>query len=126
MGFDVEQARTFGATMDFGRTTGDYRRYRPGFPPAFFDTLQARGWLRAGMDAVDLATGTGAVARGLARAGDADDLARVIEWLASHPSGRAAMGAAGRARVEKDWNYEAQFQPVLDLLETKARGARER
>ncbi len=69
MGFDVEQARTFGATMDFGRTTGDYRRYRPGFPPAFFDTLQARGWLRAGMDAVDLATGTGAVARGLARAG---------------------------------------------------------
>lgn len=55
--------------MDFGRTTGDYRRYRPGFPQAFFDTLTARGWLRPGQAALDLATGTGAVARGLARAG---------------------------------------------------------
>lgn len=66
---DVERAREFGATLDFGRTTGDYRRYRPGFPQAFFDSLAARGWLRSGQAALDLATGTGAVARGLARAG---------------------------------------------------------
>ncbi len=69
MSFDVERAREFGATMDFGRTTGDYRRYRPGFPTAFFETLVARGWLAPGQAALDLATGTGAVARGLARAG---------------------------------------------------------
>jgi len=57
--------------LDFGRTTGDYRRFRPGFPPAFFDELARRGWVRSGIDALDLATGTGNLARGLARAGAA-------------------------------------------------------
>jgi SAM-dependent methyltransferase len=69
MSFDAERAREFGAALDFGRTTGDYRRYRPGFPPAFFESLQALGWLTVGQAALDLATGTGTVARGLARAG---------------------------------------------------------
>jgi hypothetical protein len=26
------------------------------------------------------------------------------------------MGERGRQRILKDWNYERQFQPVLDLL----------
>ena len=55
--------------MDFGRTADDYRRYRAGFPPAFFDALQARAWIGKGLRALDLGTGTGTVARGLAERG---------------------------------------------------------
>ncbi len=55
-----------GRRIDFGRTAVDYERYRPGFPPSFFDTLMDRGWIAAGERAVDLGTGTGSVALGLA------------------------------------------------------------
>jgi len=27
------------------------------------------------------------------------------------------MGANGRQRISSEWNYEAQFSPVLELLE---------
>ncbi len=68
-GVDPEAMGAFGAQVDFGRTAGDYARHRAGFPQAFFDLLAARGWAGAGQMAVDLGTGTGTVARGLARLG---------------------------------------------------------
>ncbi len=54
---------------DFGRTASDYARHRAGFPPAFFARLQERGALVPGRSALDLGTGTGHLALGLARAG---------------------------------------------------------
>ena len=54
---------------DFGKTASDYGRHRAGFPDEFFDRLAAMGILRAGMRALDLGTGTGTVARGLALRG---------------------------------------------------------
>ena len=51
---------------DFGKTASDYGRHRAGFPDEFFDRLAASGILRAGMRALDLGTGTGTIARGLA------------------------------------------------------------
>ena len=54
---------------DFGKTASDYGRHRAGFPDEFFDRLTAMGILRAGMSALDLGTGTGTVARGLALRG---------------------------------------------------------
>jgi SAM-dependent methyltransferase len=51
---------------DFGKTASDYGRHRAGFPAEFFDRLTALGILRAGMHALDLGTGTGTIARGLA------------------------------------------------------------
>jgi SAM-dependent methyltransferase len=51
---------------DFGKTADDYGRHRAGFPDEFFDRLAARGIARDGIRALDLGTGTGTVARGLA------------------------------------------------------------
>ena len=66
---DLPSTSAFARSVDFGRTAAEYRRYRAGFPPAFFDALDARGWIAPGQRALDLGTGTGAVARRLAERG---------------------------------------------------------
>ena len=73
--------------VDFGRAASDYATFRAGFPDRFFDELEAHGVGFAGIDAVDLGTGTGTVARGLALRG-----ARVV---GGDPS--AAMAEQARA-----------------------------
>jgi SAM-dependent methyltransferase len=54
-------------SVDFGLAAGDYARYRAGFPEAFFERLSPMGVGLAGQRVLDLGTGTGTVARGLAR-----------------------------------------------------------
>ncbi|WP_189930727.1 class I SAM-dependent methyltransferase [Streptomyces sulfonofaciens] len=56
-------------TVDFGRTSQDYARYRTVFPPELFTRLAAMGVGRAGQRVADLGTGTGVLARGFAAAG---------------------------------------------------------
>jgi len=58
---------TFSA--DFGHTAQDYARHRAGYPDFLFDRLMRRGLARPGMRALDLATGTGYLGRGLALRG---------------------------------------------------------
>jgi len=65
----LEHARQMGHKIDFGKTASDYARFRAGFPDAFFDRLGALGVVAPGMRALDLGTGTGTVARGLAMRG---------------------------------------------------------
>jgi len=55
--------------VDFGKTARDYGRHRAGFPDAFFARLSSFGLGRAGQRILDLGTGTGTIARGLARRG---------------------------------------------------------
>jgi SAM-dependent methyltransferase len=55
--------------VSFGNTADDYARHRAGFPDSFFDTLTDRGILKPGIRALDLGTGTGTVARGMALRG---------------------------------------------------------
>lgn len=55
--------------VDFGKTADDYTRHRAGFPEGFFERLAKDGVLKPGLRAVDLGSGTGTVARGLARRG---------------------------------------------------------
>ena len=57
--------------VDFGRTAADYAAHRAAYPDRLYDRLAAAGILpRPGRNAaVDLATGTGMIARALARRG---------------------------------------------------------
>jgi SAM-dependent methyltransferase len=56
-------------TADFGKTAEDYARHRATYPDWLFERLMRRGLARPGMRALDLATGTGYLARGLAQRG---------------------------------------------------------
>ncbi|MCB9450327.1 MAG: class I SAM-dependent methyltransferase [Anaerolineaceae bacterium] len=55
--------------IDFGKTAKDYGQYRAGFPDAFFERLAESGVGQPGQRLLDLGTGTGTVARGLAGQG---------------------------------------------------------
>ena len=65
----LDSLREVGTRIDFGKTAGDYAKHRAGFPETFFERLAATGVIRAGMKALDLGTGTGTVARGMAMRG---------------------------------------------------------
>ena len=56
-------------SIDFGKTAGDYAKHRAGFPERCFERLRDAGVASPGMKALDLGTGTGTVARGLALLG---------------------------------------------------------
>ena len=70
---DLRQAAarfTRAANPDFGQTSADYARYRAGFPQELFDRLATGfGIGQPGQRCLDLGTGTGTVARQLARRG---------------------------------------------------------
>lgn len=50
--------------------------------------------------------------------GDPASILDSIRWFANHRSETREMGEAGRQRLLEDWNYETQFAPVLELLES--------
>lgn len=54
---------------DFGKTAADYATHRAGYPDFLFQRLMRRGLVAPGMRALDLATGTGFLGRGLAQRG---------------------------------------------------------
>ena len=47
----------------------------------------------------------------------AADLTQTLTRLIQDPARTRAMGEAGRQRILSEWNYEHQFQPVLEVLE---------
>lgn len=55
--------------IDFGKTASDYGRHRAGFPEQFFDRIFQARLVSARDRVLDLGTGTGSVARGLALRG---------------------------------------------------------
>jgi ubiquinone/menaquinone biosynthesis C-methylase UbiE len=55
--------------LNWSATSGDYLRYRPGYPKQFFTLLRQFGIGLAGQDILDLGSGTGALAVPFARHG---------------------------------------------------------
>jgi glycosyltransferase involved in cell wall biosynthesis len=58
---------------------------------------------------------------------DPKSIGAALNWFVEHPEETRAMGQAGRHRALLDWNYQAQFAPVLDrmrLPDTAQRNAR--
>jgi glycosyltransferase involved in cell wall biosynthesis len=44
---------------------------------------------------------------------DPQSIAEALRWFLAHPEEMRAMGELGRQRILTDWNYEAQFAPIL-------------
>lgn len=102
--------------IDFGRTASDYARHRAGFPERFFDRLFDEGTARKGNLALDLGTGTGSVARGLAKRGcevtAVDHSAPLLAQAAELDKTEGVKVRQVRARVEN-----ADFAPAsFDLV----------
>jgi len=52
---------------------------------------------------------------------DPESIADRLLWFATHREEGLRMGELGRTKVLADWNYEAQFGGVLELLESRYR-----
>jgi glycosyltransferase involved in cell wall biosynthesis len=49
--------------------------------------------------------------------GSANSVEGALRFLIENPNGRAMMAARARAKIEREWNYEAVFGPVIARLE---------
>ncbi len=52
---------------------------------------------------------------------DSDDpasIAQAIRWFVEHPKDAQEMGRKGHQKIAEDWNYDSQFKPVLEALES--------
>ncbi len=58
-----------GRTINWGRTSEDYARFRPGPPESFYEKLKVLGIGIHGQSILDLGTGTGVLAREFSRRG---------------------------------------------------------
>ncbi|MFT5286793.1 MAG: ubiquinone/menaquinone biosynthesis C-methylase UbiE [Planctomycetota bacterium] len=65
----MSSSGSFEKGVDFGRTASDYGRYRQGLPEDFFERLRTRGIGGPDQRILDLGSGTGQMARGLALGG---------------------------------------------------------
>lgn len=47
---------------------------------------------------------------------DPKDIARALRWFIENPEKRDEMGKRARQKVATEWNYEKQFEPVLEYI----------
>ena len=103
--------------IDFGKTADDYARFRAGFPPEFFARLERLGLLRAGMSALDLGTGTGTLAIGLAARGAAvtalDPAAPMLAQAVARAKENDLAIRTVEARAEQTGLPDAAFDLVI-------------
>lgn len=105
-----------GTPFDWGRTSADYAKYRPGYPASFYELLRLMGIGLAGQRILDLGTGTGELAINFAAQG-----AEVTGLDLSEGQLAEAERAAGGKGVRVDWKLgaaeDADFAPAgLDAV----------
>ncbi len=102
--------------IDFGKTASDYARHRMGFPEAFFQHLFQEGLAHPGEVALDIGTGTGVVARGLALRGLAvtglDPSAALLGQATELDRAAGVQVRHVQARVEEAMLPDASFDLV--------------
>lgn len=47
---------------------------------------------------------------------DPKDIARALRWFIENPEKRGEMGKRARQKIVVEWNYEKQFEPVLEYI----------
>lgn len=100
-----------GRTIDWGQTTEDYARYRPGPPPSFYEKLKALDVGLPHQTILDLGTGTGVVARELSERG----VARVVGTDISEAQVNMADELASKAGLTAHFQVAAaEKQPFGD------------
>lgn len=103
-------------TADFGKTADDYARHRAAYPDWLFERLMRRGIARPGMRALDLATGTGYLARGLAQRGltvtGVDVSARMIEAAKALDAAQGVRMAYVAGNAQETGLPDASFELV--------------
>ena len=45
-----------------------------------------------------------------------ESIAAALLWFLEHPEETRIMGETGRRRISSEWNYEAQFAPVMERM----------
>lgn len=88
----LAKVKAYAAGVDFGKTSDDYARFRPGPPPSVYDRLERFAPI-AGSSVVDLGCGTGAIACAFAARG----AARCVGVDPSEPQVQAARRLAAEA-----------------------------
>ena len=103
-------------SIDFGRTASDYSRYRAGFPDEFFQRLVAQGIIKPGIKLLDLGTGTGTIARGMALRGcevTALDISDALMAESAELDKRAGVSVSyHQATAEKTGLHDAAFEVI--------------
>jgi SAM-dependent methyltransferase len=101
---------------DWNHAAADYAKHRAGFPDWFFDRIAAAGLFRPGMRVLDLATGTGTLARGFAkRGGSVTGLDIAPEMMAQAKALDAAAGISVEyvtAKAEATGQRDADFDLI--------------
>ena len=46
----------------------------------------------------------------------AESIAGALGWFLGHPKEMREMGERGRQKILSEWNYDRQFQPILEVL----------
>lgn len=128
----ADKVKQYGSQVDFGKTSDDYARFRPGPPPSFYDRI-ARFAPMAGSSVLDLGCGVGWIAlefaqRGARRAAGIDPSAQQIEAARNLATLRgvtcefsvAKAEATGLPDASFDWCVASQ---AWHWFEPKAAGA---